>query len=106
MYLTPQLLRDAADYLVGDGERHSNPEARREFMCLAIGQVSGGAFALFSPSAMLPFERLLKRHGVPLGGRIMEPYDQSMSVRFMFLEFLALDMETRRASRSKTKKGE
>jgi hypothetical protein len=93
--LTPEILRAAADRL----EPLALPTTPgcREYMCLAVNAVTGG----YDHYHWELFQTTLAAHGVPLGG-LLDYYDTSSSryateapmVRFMFLEFLALDLES------------
>jgi len=106
--LTPAILRAAADHLAPLALGKTSPD--REFMCRALGHVADENLSDYcggKAPARYEFEDLIDSHGVPMGGKLLEetgadyPYAaddpraaEVMSIRFMFLEFLALDMET------------
>lgn len=93
-HLTPEILRAAADRL--DPLALPATPANREFMCNAVNEVTD-----HDNQCHWEFQITLAAHGVPLSG-LLDYRDTSTSgyieeapmVRFMFLEFLALDLES------------
>jgi hypothetical protein len=94
MALTPEILYTAADRLKADHNIYYY-QFGYQFMCDAIRDISRR-----NPDfeTLLNFEALLREHGVPLSGTLgfrgKPDHIRNQSIRFMFLEFLALDMET------------
>jgi hypothetical protein len=86
--LTPEKLRTIADSL--DSETKGNSEC--EFICIATRH-------LFDTDHSEEMKNLLIGLKVPLDGMLYlnrDSYDRdAMSVRFMLLEFMALEMESR-----------
>jgi hypothetical protein len=86
--LTPELLRKAAD-LIGLHYYDTRPPF---YMCHAVMDAAGDECCVVDQ-----FEDLLREHGVSTDGDLDEPgmpQEESQPIRFMFLEFLALSMET------------
>lgn len=103
--LTPEKLREVADYLDHDTDRCPS---EREFTCIAVSE-------LFDSDTRDEYERLIENHGLIANSGTLRRYGEivftdrpngmtfdsdyyrknAMPVRFMFLEFLALDMESR-----------
>lgn len=92
-HITPEVLRTAAN-LIRDGKAN--------FMCHAVSMANGEY--IFGPTRD-EFELLLIWHGVDLNGSLGEKfsadsdkptqYERRRALRIMFLEFLALELESR-----------
>lgn len=93
LFLTPDILRDAAGYLSPEA---GNPFLGHTYTCWAVDRATGGEFG--DSSATLEYQGLLhdmgalsqERHVLPIWEL---PGEEQQSIRFMFLHFLANYLE-------------